>query len=173
MGIYDLDGARPAIPQDCWIAPNASVIGNVHLGAGSSIWFGVVIRGDNEPIRIGAATNVQDNSVLHSDPEFPLTIGDGCTIGHRAIVHGCTIGDTTLVGMGAIVLNGANVGRNCLIGAGALVPEGREIPAGSLVVGVPGKIVRQLSPAEIEGLNRSAQHYADNARRFARGLAPA
>jgi carbonic anhydrase/acetyltransferase-like protein (isoleucine patch superfamily) len=173
MSLFRLDDEGPDVPADCWVAPNATVLGRVRLGSGASVWFGAVIRGDNEPIRIGAGTNIQDNCVLHSDPGAPLTIGAGCTIGHRAIVHGCTVGDNTLIGMGAIVLNRAVIGRNCLIGAGALVPEGKIIPDGSLVIGVPGRVSRALTPEEIEGLAASARHYAANGRRFAAGLSPA
>jgi carbonic anhydrase/acetyltransferase-like protein (isoleucine patch superfamily) len=170
MSLFCLDDIAPAVPADCWVAPTAVIVGDVELGAGASVWFGAVIRGDNEPIRIGRQTNIQDNSVLHSDAGFPLSIGAGCTIGHRAIVHGCTIGDNTLVGMGAIVMNGAVIGRNCLIGAGALISEGGTIPEASLVIGMPGRIRRALTPDEIERLAASAQHYADNGRRFAAGL---
>ena len=151
MPVYALDGVSPSLPGegDFWIAPTASVIGKVSLGKDVGIWFGAVLRGDNEPIAIGAATNIQEIVMMHTDPGFPLTVGPGCTIGHRAILHGCTIGDNVLVGMGAIVLNGARIGDNCLIGAGALVPEGREIPPGSLVLGMPGKVVRALTDDEI------------------------
>ena len=165
-----LDTIGPSIAPGSWIASTAAVIGNVRLGAEVGVWFGAVIRGDNEPITIGARTNIQDNCVLHSDAGFPLSIGEGCTLGHRAIAHGCSIGRNTLIGMGATVLNGAIIGDDCLIGAGALVPEGKTIPPGSLVIGMPGKIVRPLSPEEIAGLRRSADHYVANARRYAAGL---
>ncbi|WP_372922326.1 gamma carbonic anhydrase family protein, partial [Roseovarius sp.] len=155
MTIYALDGIAPTIAEDSWIAPDANVIGNVTLEAGGSIWFGCTLRGDNEPIVIGAGSNVQENTVMHTDPGYPLSIGAGCTIGHKAMLHGCTIGENSLIGMGATVLNGAVIGRNCLIGAGALVTEGKEIPDGSLVVGAPGKVIRQLDAAAIEGLRRS------------------
>ncbi|WP_436637036.1 gamma carbonic anhydrase family protein [Microbaculum sp. FT89] len=172
MTVYSLDGVGPDLPQDgrYWIAPNASVMGKVRLKADASVWFGAVLRGDNEWIEVGERSNVQDGCVLHTDMGFPLTIADDCTIGHMAILHGCTIGPCSLVGMGATVLNGVRVGENCLIGANALVPEGREIPNGSLVLGSPAKIVRVLTEAEIAGLKVSAQHYADNARRYAAGL---
>ena len=170
MTIYGLDGIAPSIAEDSWIAPDANVIGNVTLEEGGSIWFGCTLRGDNEPIVIGAGSNVQENTVMHTDPGCPLSIGAGCTIGHKAMLHGCTIGENSLIGMGATVLNGAVIGRNCLIGAGALVTEGKEIPDGSLVVGAPGKVIRQLDAAAIEGLRRSALHYQQNMRRFRAGL---
>ncbi len=168
--IYTLDGVSPILAQDCWIAPDANVIGNVTIGAGASVWFGVTIRGDNDPILVGNGSNVQENCVLHTDPGCPLTIGVGCTIGHKAMLHGCTIGDNSLIGMGATVLNGARIGKNCLIGAGALITEGKDIPDGSLVVGAPGKVIRQLDDSTIDGLRASALHYQNNARRFAAGM---
>ena len=170
--IYKLSENKPQFPEggDFWVAPDANVIGKVRLNAGASVWFGATLRGDNEWIDIGAGSNVQENSVLHTDIGFPLTIGRNCTIGHKAILHGCTIGDQSLIGMGAIVLNGAQIGRNCLIGAGALITEGKIIPENSLVVGAPGKVVRSLTEAEIEGLLASATGYQTNMRRFAKGL---
>ena len=172
MTIRALDHRMPELPAGfCFVADSAEVIGNVVIEEDVSIWFGAVLRGDNEPIRIGRATNIQDLCMLHTDPGAPLSIGAGCTIGHRAILHGCSIGDNTLVGMGAIVLNGARIGNDCLIGAGALVTEGKVIPDGSLVLGMPAKPVRQLSADEIDGLRRSAAHYVENARRFSVGLA--
>jgi carbonic anhydrase/acetyltransferase-like protein (isoleucine patch superfamily) len=173
MPVYTLDGVAPDLPQDgtWWMAPDATLVGRVVLSPGVGIWFGAVLRGDNEPIVVGEDSNVQEHAVLHTDMGFPLTIGAGCTIGHRAVIHGCTIGDNTLVGMGAVILNGARVGRDCLIGAGALVPENREIPDGSLVVGMPGKVVRTLGPAEIDRLRASAAGYVANWRRFASGMA--
>lgn len=170
MTVYSLDGKAPKLGEGAWVAPDANVIGNVTLGAGASVWFGATLRGDNEPMTIGAGTNLQENVVCHSDPGYPLTVGEGCTIGHKAMLHGCTIGDNSLVGMGATVLNGARIGRNCLIGAGALVTEGKEIPDGSVVMGMPGKVVKQLDDAAIEGLRASARHYRENAKRFAGGL---
>lgn len=171
MSVFALDDVAPALPAGfCFVAESAAVIGNVALGEDVGIWFGAVIRGDNERITIGAGTNIQDLCVLHSDPGYPLTIGEDCTIGHRATLHGCSIGDGTLVGMSATILNGARVGRHCLIGAGALITEGKEIPDGSLVLGSPGKVVRALSEDEIEGLRKSAERYVANARRFATGL---
>ncbi len=175
MAIHKLDGVGPELPDkgEFWVAPNATIIGKVTLAAGVGVWFGVVMRGDNERITIGADTNVQELSVFHTDMGFPLTVGEGCTIGHRAIMHGCTIGNNTLVGMGATVMNGVTIGDNCLIAAGALIPEGRTVPSGSLVMGVPGKPVRQLTPEEIEANRNSAIHYVANWRRFAKGLGPA
>ena len=172
MTLYVLDGHAPVLPEngDYWVAPDANVIGKVVLEAGSSIWFGATLRGDNEAIVVGAGTNIQENCVLHTDMGFPLTIGVGCTIGHKAMLHGCTVGDNSLIGMGATVLNGAKIGRNCLIGAAALVTEGKEIPDGSLVMGAPARVVRDLSAAQIDGLRASARHYQDNARRFRDGL---
>lgn len=172
MPVHSLDGLSPDLPADgtYWIAPTATVIGKVRLGEGVGVWFGAVLRGDGEPIAVGPNTNIQEHTVVHTDPGFPVAIGAGCTIGHRAIVHGCTIGDNVLVGMGAIVLNGAKIGDNSLIGAGALVPEGREVPPGSLVLGVPGKVVRQLTADEIARNRASAAHYVANWHRFAAGL---
>ena len=171
MPIYALDATAPDISPDvAWIAPTAIIIGNVSIGPEAGVWFGVVARGDIEPITIGARTNVQENAVLHTDKDFPLTIGANCTIGHSAIVHGCTIGDNTLIGMGATVLNGAKIGKNCLIGANALITEGKDIPDNSLVVGAPGKVVRTLDADAITGLAASADRYVKNARRFAAEL---
>ncbi|WP_373356946.1 gamma carbonic anhydrase family protein [Pseudoroseicyclus sp. CXY001] len=170
--IYALGDVAPEVAADVWIAPGAHVIGRVVLEAEASIWFGATLRGDNEEIRIGAGTNIQENSVLHTDMGFPLTIGAGCTIGHKAMLHGCTIGEGSLIGMGATVLNGARIGRGCLIGAGALVTEGKEIPDGSLVIGAPGRVARELTEAEVAGLKASAAHYVENARRFREGLRP-
>lgn len=168
--IYTLDGVTPKVAGDVYIAPGSHVIGKVEIGPGASIWFGVVIRGDNEPMHIGAGSNIQDNSVLHSDPGLPLTIGRNCTIGHGAIVHGCTIGDETLIGMRATVLNGAVIEQNCLIGAGALVTENAIIPDNSLVVGAPARFKGVLSEEQIEGLHQNAIHYQENSKRFAQEL---
>ena len=172
MTLYSLDGISPELPGsgDCWIAPGTHVIGRVTLGEGTSVWFGATLRGDTEPIIVGEGTNIQENCVLHTDAGFPLTIGRNCTIGHKAMLHGCTIGDNSLVGMGATILNGARIGRNCLIGAGALVTEGKEIPDGSLVLGAPARVARQLDEAAIRGLEASARHYQGNMRRFKNGL---
>lgn len=170
MTLYAFDGVSPQVAADAWVAPGSHVMGRVVLEAGASIWFGAVLRGDNEEIRVGEGTNLQENVVCHTDMGHPLVIGAGCTIGHKAMLHGCTIGENSLIGMGATVLNGAKIGRNCLIGAGALIPEGREIPDGSLVMGMPGKVVRQLDEAAIEGLRRSATSYRAKAARFAESL---
>ena len=170
--IYELDGISPNLPteQEYWVSPNANVIGNVRILPGASIWFGATLRGDNALIQVGIGSNVQENSVLHTDVGFPLIIGTNCTIGHQAMLHGCTIGDQSLIGMGATILNGAKIGRNCLIGAGALVTEGKIIPDNSLVLGVPGKIARVLSETEILGLLKSAHSYQSTMRRFASSL---
>lgn len=172
MPIYAIEGVSPEFEDEAsvWLAPDASLIGRVRLGANVGIWFGAVIRGDNEAITIGPDTNVQEHTVMHTDPGFPLTVGRGCTIGHRAILHGCTIGDNSLIGMGATILNGARIGDNSLVGAGALVTEGKEFPAGSLIVGAPAKVVRALDEAAIAMLRRSAAHYVANARRFSKAL---
>lgn len=166
MTLYALGDHAPDIHPDTWVAPDANLIGKVVLEEGASVWFGATIRADHEVIRIGAGTNVQENTVMHIDLGFPLTIGAGCTIGHKVMLHGCTIGENSLIGMGATVLNGARIGKNCLIGAGALITEGKEIPDGSLVMGAPGKVVRQLDEAGIAKLRASALHYQDNMRHF-------
>ena len=175
MPIYTLDGTAPRFEEggSNWIAPDAVLIGNIDVGRNVGVWFGVVIRGDNDAIVIGADTNVQEHTVMHTDPGFPLTIGAGCTIGHRAVLHGCTIGDNSLIGMGAIVLNGARIGRNSLVGAGALVTEGKEFPDNSLIVGSPARVVRTLDDKAVAGLRASAAHYVENAQRFMAGLKPA
>jgi carbonic anhydrase/acetyltransferase-like protein (isoleucine patch superfamily) len=164
--IYQIGDRRVHAEGDYFIAETAVVIGNVLLKQNASVWFNAVIRGDNELITIGENSNVQDGSVLHTDPGWPLVIGSHVTIGHKAMLHGCTIGDNSLVGINAVVLNGAKIGRNCLIGANALVTEGKEIPDNSMVLGSPGKVVRDLTPEQIEGLRKSALHYVENARRF-------
>ena len=172
MTVYALADKKPQLPPlgEYWIAPNATVTGDVILKSGASVWFGVTIRGDNDPITIGHDTNIQDGSVLHSDPGEPLTIGDGVTVGHMAMLHSCDIGDNTLIGIGAVVLGRARIGKNCLIGANALITEGKVIPDGSLVMGQPGKVVRMLEPGQIEALKASAQHYVQNWKRYAAGL---
>ncbi len=170
MTLYSLDGTAPQIADDTWVAPDANLIGKIILETAASVWFGCTLRGDNETITIGAGSNVQENTVMHTDLGFPLTIGAGCTIGHKAMLHGCIIGDNSLIGMGATVLNGARIGRNCLIGAGALITEGKEIPDGSLVMGAPGRVIRQMDAAAIDGLRQSALHYQQNMRRFRDGL---
>lgn len=168
MPIFALDGHQPQFEdrETNWVAPDASLIGRVEVGKEAGIWFGVVIRGDNEPVVIGRRTNVQEHTVMHTDMGFPLLIGEGCTIGHRAMLHGCTIGDNSLIGIGAIVLNGAKIGRNSLVGAGALVTEGKEFPDGSLIIGSPARVARQLDEQAISRLKWSASHYVENARRF-------
>ncbi len=172
MPIYALDGKAPRLIDagSNWIAPDATLIGDITLGRNAGIWFGVVIRGDNEPILVGDDTNVQEHTVMHTDIGFPLTIGAGCTIGHRAMLHGCSIGDNSLIGMGAIVLNGARIGNNCLVGAGALVTEGKVFPDNSLIVGSPARVVRTLDEGAIAGLRNSAAHYVANGKRFKAGL---
>ena len=175
MPIYALGADAPefAARETNWIAPDANLIVKVKLGRNAGIWFGAVLRGDNEPIEIGEDSNVQEHTVMHTDMGFPLTVGKGCTIGHRAMLHGCTIGDNTLIGMGAIVLNGARIGNNCLVGAGALVTEGKTFPDNSLIVGSPAKPVRELDEKAIELLRWSAAHYVENGKRFIAGLAVA
>lgn len=164
---YALDGVEPQmLGEGHYIAPNAAVIGNVILQANSSVWFSVVIRGDNEPIHIGAGSNIQDGAVCHSDPSFPLTVGENVTVGHNATIHGCSIGDGTLVGVNAVILNGARIGRNCVIGANSLVPEGMEIPDGSLVMGVPARVKRELSTEQKALFSLNAQHYVENGQRY-------
>ncbi|SFA77422.1 Carbonic anhydrase or acetyltransferase, isoleucine patch superfamily [Poseidonocella pacifica] len=168
--IYALDDFMPELGEDTWVAPDANVIGQVRLLARASVWFGSTLRGDNEPIIVGEGSNVQEDCVFHVDPGFPLTLGRNCTIGHKAMLHGCTVKDGALIGMGATVLNGAVIGENCLIGAGALITEGKEIPPGSLVMGAPGRVIRQLDDAAIARQLATAEHYQRNARRYAAGL---
>ena len=172
MALYALDGVAPVLPAvgRFWIAPDAQVVGRIELADEASVWFGAVLRGDNERIFVGPRSNVQDGCVLHTDLGFPLDIGADCTIGHKAILHGCTIGDGSLVGMGATILNGARIGLNCLVGAGALVTEGKSFPDGSLIVGSPARVVRPLDAAAVEGLKAAAARYVANWQRFAAGL---
>lgn len=170
MAIYELEGRAPQLAASAWVADSAQVMGDVTLGEDVSVWFGSVLRGDTESLRVGAGSNIQDGSVLHADPGQPLVVGERVTVGHQVMLHGCTIGDESLIGIGAVVLNGAKIGRNCLVGAGALVTEGKEFPDGSMIIGSPAKAVRQLSPEQIEGLRQNAQHYIDNARRYKGGL---
>jgi carbonic anhydrase/acetyltransferase-like protein (isoleucine patch superfamily) len=174
MNLYNLGDVSPTLPPDdeYWIAPNAVVIGNVILKKNASIWFGSVLRGDNDPIVVGENSNVQDNSVLHTDAGSPLTIGANVTIGHMVMLHGCTIGDGSLIGIGSVVLNGARIGRNCLIGAKALITEGKTIPDNSVVMGQPGRVVREVTPEQAATLAGSARHYVDNWKRYRKGLHP-
>ena len=166
--IYHLGKMRPTLPEnnDFWIAPNAFVIGNVIMKEGASVWFGTTIRGDNETVTIKEGTNIQENTILHTDLGFPIEIGKNCTIGHKAMLHGCVIEDNTLIGMGSTILNGARIAKNCLVGACSLVTEGKTFPENSLIMGSPAKVVRQLTEKEIEGITKSAEWYQKNMRRF-------
>ena len=172
MPIYALGEFQPKLPAPdrFWIAQDANVIGKVELGEDVGIWFGVTLRGDNEPITVGARSNIQEGVMVHTDPAYPVIIGSDCTIGHHAIVHGCIIGDNSLVGMGATILNGARIGRNCLVGANALVTEGKEFPDNSLIVGSPAKAIRTLDDDAVERLRQSAARYVENWKRFSRDL---
>ena len=170
MAVYQLEDQTPRIAETAWVADSAQVIGNVELGADASVWFGAVLRGDGEPIRIGPGVNVQDGTVIHADPGFPVTLARNVSVGHQVMLHGCTVGDGSLIGIQAVVLNGATIGRNCLVGAGSLVTEGKSFPDGSMILGSPARVVRPLTEQEIEGLARVALHYVDNARRFRAGL---
>ncbi|HEY4078148.1 MAG TPA: gamma carbonic anhydrase family protein [Rhizomicrobium sp.] len=173
MPVYALDGDTPDIAQDCWIAPDAVLIGKVRVLEGASIWFGAVLRGDNDWITIGPDSNVQDHTIIHADPGQPVTIGRGVTIGHRVIVHSATVGDNSLIGMGAILLNHARIGNNSLVGAGALVTEDKAFEDGQMILGAPAKAMRELTPEQIAGIEKSAAVYVKNARRYAAGLEPA
>ncbi len=164
--LHTLGDAKPDIHEDAWVAPDARVIGRVRLKAGASVWFQSVLRGDNEWIEIGEGSNVQDGTVMHTDPGYPLTIGDRVTIGHKVMLHGCTVGADSLIGIGSIVLNGARIGSNTVVGANSLVTEGKEFPNGVLVLGAPAKVVRELSDEEIAMIGHSAEHYVENARRY-------
>jgi carbonic anhydrase/acetyltransferase-like protein (isoleucine patch superfamily) len=172
MTVYALDGIEPEFEDRSsnFVADNATLAGKVRLGRDASIWFGATIRGDNEWIVVGARSNIQELTVMHTDWSFPLIVGEGCTVGHRAILHSCVIGENSLIGMGAILLNGAKIGRNSLVGAGALVTEGKEFPDNSLIVGVPAKVIRTLDEAAIEKLRASADHYVETGKRFQSGL---
>jgi len=170
MAIYELDGIAPRMADSAWVADSAQVMGNVVLSEDSSVWFGATLRGDTETITVGRGSNVQDGSVMHADIGYPLTVGENVTIGHMVMLHGCTIGDESLIGIGATVLNGAVIGKNCLVGAGSLVTEGKAFPDGSMIMGTPAKVVKTLTPEQIEGLRRSAQHYVENAQRYRTGL---
>ena len=170
MAVYSLDGVAPRVAASAWIADNAQVIGNVELADDVGIWFGAVLRGDNEVLRIGRGSNIQDASALHTDHGMPLTIGEDVTVGHHVMLHGCTIGDGSLIGIGAIVLNGAKIGKGCLVGAGALVTEGKEFADGSMIIGSPAKAVRQVTAEQLEGMRKGAAGYVHNASRFRNGL---
>ncbi|MBI2768801.1 MAG: gamma carbonic anhydrase family protein [Burkholderiales bacterium] len=170
MAIYELDGKAPQLGKGAWVADSAEVIGTVELGENASVWFGTVIRGDTETIRIGRNTNIQDQSMLHADIGVPLTLGDNVTVGHQVMLHGCTIGDGSLIGIQAVVLNHAKIGRNCIVGAGAVVTEGKEFPDNSLIVGAPAKAVRQLTEEQVKLLGHLAEHYVENALRYQRGF---
>ena len=170
MALYALDDLIPQVDPTAWVAEQACVIGQVTIGPQAGIWYGAVLRGDTAPIHIGARSNVQDNSVLHVDMDVPLVVGEDVTVGHQVVLHGCTIGDGSLIGIQAVVLNGARIGRNCLVGAGALVTEGKEFPDGSLIMGSPAKVVRELTPEALERMRRSAAFYVHNAQRHRGGL---
>lgn len=170
MALYELDGMTPQVAASAWVAGNAQVIGNVVLAEDSSVWFGVTLRGDTETITVGRGSNIQDGSVLHADVGFPMTVGENVTVGHQVMLHGCTIGDGSLIGIGAVVLNGAKIGKHCLVGAGSLVTEGKEFPDGSMILGSPARAVKALTPEQIEGLRMSAKHYTDNAARYRKTL---
>ncbi len=166
MAVYELDQICPTLAESAYVADSAQVMGDVHLGAHASVWFGAVIRGDTERITVGEGSNIQDGSVLHADFGAPLTIGKYVTVGHKVMLHGCSIGDESLVGIGAVILNNAKIGKNCLVGAGSLVTEGKVFPDGSVIMGSPAKLVRTLSPEQMQALRISAQHYIDNAKRY-------
>ena len=170
MAIYELDGIAPQLGEGAWIADSAQVMGSVILGENASVWFGAVLRGDTETLTIGRNSNVQDLSVLHADIGCPLTLGENVTVGHQVMLHGCTVGDNSLIGIQAVVLNNAKIGRNSIVGAGSVVTEGKEFPDNSLIIGSPAKVVRTLDDAAVERLKHSAEHYVDNGRRYAKGL---
>jgi len=172
MAIYELDGQAPELPADgnYYVADTATVIGRVRLKAGASIWFGAVLRGDNDWIEIGEGANIQDNSTCHTDLGFPLTVGRSCTVGHNVILHGCTLGENSLVGMGSIIMNGARIGRDSIVGAGAVITEGKEFPERSLIVGAPARVIRALDPSQVERMSGAAKSYMANGPRFRKGL---
>jgi carbonic anhydrase/acetyltransferase-like protein (isoleucine patch superfamily) len=170
MALYRLDELTPQLAPGAWVADSAQLIGQVELAEDASVWFGAVLRGDNALLRVGRGSNVQDGTVIHADPGFPVTLGENVTVGHQAMLHGCTVGDGSLIGIQAVVLNGARIGKHCLVGAGALVTEGKEFPDGSMILGSPAKVVRPLTSEQIAALQRSARHYVDNARRYREGL---
>ncbi len=166
MALYQLGDTAPRIANSAWVADSAQIIGRVEMAADSNVWFGAVLRGDTENIRIGVGSNVQDGSVVHADPGFPATIGDHVTVGHLVMLHGCTVGDNSLIGMQAVVLNGAKIGRNCIVGAGALISAGKVFPDNSLIVGSPARVLREVTPEQVEDIRRGSEHYVENARRF-------
>lgn len=170
MALYELDGVSPQRHESSWVADNAQVMGNVVLQQDTSVWFGATLRGDTETITVGRGSNIQDGSVLHADVGYPLAVGQNVTVGHMVMLHGCTIGDESLIGIGAVVLNGARIGRHCIVAAGALVTEGKSFPDGCMIMGSPAKVVRELTAEQIEGVRRSARHYIDNAARYRGGL---
>ena len=170
MAIYQLDAHTPQLAESAWVADSAQVIGRVTLEAQTSIWFGSILRGDSEHLHIGAGSNVQDGCVLHADAGIPLTLEAHVSVGHKVMLHGCTVGEGSLIGIGAVVLNHARIGKNCLVGAGALVTEGKEFPDGSMILGSPAKVVKTLSPEQILGIRRIADHYIENAKRYQLGL---
>lgn len=174
MAMYELDGVRPTLAAggQCWIAGSAEVMGNVILHKNSSVWYGCVLRGDNDPIIVGENSNIQDLSVIHTDIGAPVTIGSNVTVGHRVILHGCEIGDDTLIGMGSTILNRARIGKNCIIGANTLIAEGKEIPDNSLVMGAPGKVVKELTPQQVQMIRMSALHYVENWQKHQAGMKP-
>ncbi|HEY4084258.1 MAG TPA: gamma carbonic anhydrase family protein [Burkholderiaceae bacterium] len=170
MAVYQLGEHVPEIADDAWVAGSAEVVGRVTLDAGVSIWFNAVLRGDSETLHIGPGSNIQDGSVCHADAGFPLVLGEGVTVGHKVMLHGCQVGDHSLIGIGAVILNGARIGKHCLVGAGALVTEGKEFPDGSMIIGSPAKAVKQLTEQQMDGLKMIAKHYVANARRYATEL---
>ena len=172
MALFRLGEKQPQLGKNAWVAPNATVIGNVRLGANASIWWNATLRGDNDPIHIGANTNIQDGSVLHTDEGIPLHIGANVTVGHLVMLHGCTVGDSSLIGIGSVILNRAVIGKGCIVGANTLIPEGKVFPDHVLIVGSPGKVVRELSADEVARLEKSAEHYVANAQRYMDTLTP-
>ncbi|MDO6384973.1 gamma carbonic anhydrase family protein [Uliginosibacterium sp. 31-12] len=170
MAVFALNDQKPELSKDAWVADSAQVIGRSKLGERVSVWFNAILRGDNEPITVGANSNIQDGAILHTDEGIPLTIGENVSVGHMAMLHGCTVGDGTLIGMNAVILNRAVIGKHCLIGAKALIPEGKVIPDRSLVVGTPGRIIRELTDEEVARIEAGAVHYVENAARFRKGL---
>ena len=170
MAVYQLDEHIPRLADSAWVADSAQVIGMVELAEDASVWFGAILRGDTELLRVGRGSNVQDGTVIHADHGFPVTLGDNVTVGHQVTLHGCSVGNGSLIGIKAVLLNGAKIGSNSLVGAGSLVTEGKQFPDGSLIMGTPAKLVRALTPEQIAGLQRSAEHYVANARRYKAGL---